>query len=118
MRRESAEKVIKILLTADRGCIFCATELLNLFINEFPEYKELSRELFKNTFETDIELASEDRHNEKTEYKEISLHGWDDEKVYFWDGENEQCVSDEEELYRKIVNICKRYFKTHNKSKE
>ena len=41
------------------------------------------------------------------------LHGWDDEKVYFWDEESrvEWCVSDEEELYRQLVEICRAYFK-------
>ena len=41
------------------------------------------------------------------------LHGWDDEKVYFWDEVNrlEWCVSDEEELYRQLVEICRAYFK-------
>ncbi len=45
--------------------------------------------------------------------KPIELHGWDDEKVYFWDEENkkEWCVSDEEELYKQLVEICEGYFK-------
>lgn len=40
------------------------------------------------------------------------LHGWDDEKIYFWDEERKKdwCVSDEEELYKQLVEICKRYF--------
>lgn len=46
----------------------------------------------------------------KHEKKE--LHGWDDEKVYFWDEENkkEWCVSDEQELYKQLVKICRAYF--------
>ncbi|MFQ5629538.1 MAG: hypothetical protein ACE5I1_12315 [bacterium] len=41
------------------------------------------------------------------------LHGWDDEKVYFWDEEagKDWCVSDEEELNRQLVEICRKYFK-------
>lgn len=41
------------------------------------------------------------------------LHGWDDEKVYFWDEETMQewCVSDEEKLYRQLVEMCKEYFR-------
>jgi len=41
------------------------------------------------------------------------LHGWDDEKIYFWDEhkKKEWCVSDEEELYNKLVEICRSYFK-------
>jgi hypothetical protein len=39
------------------------------------------------------------------------LHGWDDEKVYFWSPETGgQCVSDEPELLRKLIAICAEYF--------
>jgi hypothetical protein len=45
--------------------------------------------------------------------KSKELHGWDDEKVYFWDeeGKKEWCVSDEQDLYDRLVKICRRYFK-------
>lgn len=45
------------------------------------------------------------------------LHGWDDEKIYFWDEERkkEWCVSDEEELYDQLVEICRKYFKEKRK---
>jgi len=118
MKRESAEKVIKILLSADGGCIFCARELLKLFVNQFPEYKDLAQELFKNTFGTDNDFSGEEKHKVETKHKEISLHGWDDEKIYFWDGEKERCVSDEEELYKHIVKICKEYFEKLRGSKK
>ena len=41
------------------------------------------------------------------------LHGWDDEKIYFWDEERreEWCVSDEKDLYNRLVEICWGYFK-------
>jgi len=44
------------------------------------------------------------------------LHGWDDEKIYFWDEERrkEWCVSDEEDLYNRLVEICRGYFKEKN----
>jgi len=44
--------------------------------------------------------------------KTKELHGWDDENIYFWDEERKRdwCVSDEEELYKQLVEICKRYF--------
>ena len=49
----------------------------------------------------------------KNRAKSKELHGWDDEKIYFWDLESrkEWCVSDEEELYNQLVEICKKYFK-------
>jgi len=50
MNREIAEKVIKILLTADGGCEYCVASLLKLFCKEFPEYKELAEDAFENTF--------------------------------------------------------------------
>lgn len=41
------------------------------------------------------------------------LHGWDDGKIYFWDEEHkhEWCVSDEEELYSQLVQMCREYLK-------
>jgi hypothetical protein len=49
----------------------------------------------------------------KNRGKSKRLHGWDDEKIYFWDQESskEWCVSDEEELYNQLVEICENYFK-------
>lgn len=39
------------------------------------------------------------------------LHGWDDEKVYFWSPETgERCVSDEPALLGQLVAICAEYF--------
>ena len=41
------------------------------------------------------------------------LHGWDDEKVYFWSPQTgEKCVSDEPELLQELLAICARYFAT------
>jgi hypothetical protein len=46
-------------------------------------------------------------------YKEDRLHGWDDEKIYFFEGEtgNEYCVSDECKLYDQLVRLCRTYFR-------
>jgi hypothetical protein len=40
------------------------------------------------------------------------LHGWDDEKIYFWDDDEkkEWCVTDEEDLHKKLLEICVKYF--------
>jgi len=64
MNQETAKKVIKILLSADGGCVFCVSELIELFVLQFPEYKTLAGELFKSKFETDIELPEERKHEE------------------------------------------------------
>lgn len=44
--------------------------------------------------------------------KKYWLHGWDDEKIYFWDEEKkkEYCVTDEKELYKQLLRICMEYF--------
>ena len=44
--------------------------------------------------------------------KEYRLHGWDDEKIYLWSDKDkrEYCVSDEEELYNRLLKICIEYF--------
>ena len=48
-----------------------------------------------------------------TEFKrEPTLHGWDDEKVYFLDENSvEWCVSDHSELLARLVEICREYFR-------
>jgi hypothetical protein len=39
------------------------------------------------------------------------LHGWDDEKAYFWSPKTgEKCVSDEPELLRRLIGICAEHF--------
>lgn len=47
MTKIEAEKVIKIMLTADYGCSTCARHLVDQFTESFPEYKELAEVLFK-----------------------------------------------------------------------
>jgi len=43
--------------------------------------------------------------------KENKLHGWDDEKVYFWNGKEDRCVTDDEELNSKLVELCEEHYK-------
>jgi len=105
-----AKKVIKILLCAEGGCIYCASELIKLFVEKFLGYKNLAKELFKNTFGTDIELSIKEKNKSKPEHK-VEVYGWDDGEIYFWDGEKERCISDEEKLYEHIVKIYEEYFK-------
>ena len=54
MNKKEAEKIIRILLTADGGCEFCASELLGLFCKEFPEFREIAEKIFKQTFEKNL----------------------------------------------------------------
>jgi hypothetical protein len=69
--------VIEIMLSADGGCVFCESELIKLFVSQFPKYKDLAGELFKSKFESDIELP------EEIKQEEIKLYGRDDGKIYF-----------------------------------
>lgn len=54
-----------------------------------------------------------DNHSEpRSELSSARLHGWDDEKVYFWSPQTgEQCVSDEPELLQKLIGLCVEYFR-------
>lgn len=46
---------------------------------------------------------------------EPTLHGWDDEKVYFIDEAGEEwCVSDDPDLLARLVKTCKNYFAKAN----
>ncbi|MBI2927376.1 MAG: hypothetical protein HYY24_16900 [Verrucomicrobia bacterium] len=39
------------------------------------------------------------------------LHGWDDEKVYFWSPQTgEKCLTDEPTLMQELLGVCTRYF--------
>ena len=53
--------------------------------------------------------------NQPSEHRETvsaaRLHGWDDEKVYFWSPQTgEQCVSDEPALLQKLLAVCAEHF--------
>lgn len=62
MRAEDAEKVIGILLECDGGCEYCASRLLKLFGDRFPEHRVLAATAFKNKFGASLEdfLGSQD----------------------------------------------------------
>jgi len=111
MDRKEAEKVIKILLTADGGCEYCVSDLLKLFCKEFPEFRKLTEKAFKETFGKEGNNFS--KTNLSYQKERYYLHGWGDEKIYFWDKEKreERCVSVEKELYNKLLEFCIKYFK-------
>jgi len=47
MDKETAKKVLEIMLNADGGCEYCVRELYLKFIKEFPEYSYLARKMYK-----------------------------------------------------------------------
>ena len=54
MKTEDAKKVISTLLQADGGCFHCAGTLCRYFINDFPEHKELTEQMYKKEFDVDL----------------------------------------------------------------
>ncbi len=55
MNRDEAIKVLQILSKADGGCEFCARELFSYFVEEFPEFSEIAKTIFKEIFNKDLE---------------------------------------------------------------
>jgi hypothetical protein len=52
--KETAKKILKIMLTADGGCEFCVRDLFLKFIKEFPEYSYLARKMYEETFNQEL----------------------------------------------------------------
>lgn len=50
MTNDEADKVISIMFQADGECYCCAKELIQMFIQEFPEYRVLSMTLYERRF--------------------------------------------------------------------
>lgn len=50
MTKEEIKKIIDILLKCDGGCEYCVADLVKLFCNSFPKYKDLAENMFKNEF--------------------------------------------------------------------
>ena len=61
MKRDDAEAVIEILLAADGGCEYCVADLLVLFCERFPEFKELAEKAFRERFGDDLKEFVEKR---------------------------------------------------------
>jgi hypothetical protein len=47
MDKETAKKVLEIMLTADGGCEYCVINLYLQFIKKFPQYSYLARKLYR-----------------------------------------------------------------------
>lgn len=55
MNKDEAIQVIKILLEADGGCYTCAYSLIKLFIEDFPNFKDVAKELYYSKFNKKID---------------------------------------------------------------
>jgi hypothetical protein len=59
MNKEEAKRVLEIIAHADGGCIYCAKELFNRFIEEFPEFTDIALDIFKKKFDTELEAVDD-----------------------------------------------------------
>ncbi len=55
-------------------------------------------------------LAESIDNREMANYRKPDLYGWDDGKIYFSNGEKENCVNEFPELLGTIIKICQEYF--------
>jgi hypothetical protein len=54
---------------------------------------------------------------EKDEFKR--LYGWDDGNIYFMDADHkERCVTEEKELYDRLIQLCSDYFKNKTERRD
>jgi len=54
MDKETAKKILEIMLTADGGCEFCVRNLYLKFIKEFQEYAYLARKIYREEFNQEL----------------------------------------------------------------
>ena len=54
MDKETAKKVLEIMLNADCGCEFCVRNIYLKFIKNFPEYSYLARKMYRETFNQEL----------------------------------------------------------------
>jgi len=59
MNESEAEKVLRIMITADGYCPTCAYRLFDAFLKEFSEFKELAKKIWKEIFQEEIEFGEE-----------------------------------------------------------
>jgi hypothetical protein len=55
MDGHEASRIVSILLTADNGCRACTHILIEQFISEFPEFKELAIQAWEKEFQEEFE---------------------------------------------------------------
>ncbi|MBU4374110.1 MAG: hypothetical protein L6244_05295 [Candidatus Methanoperedenaceae archaeon] len=60
MKKEEAKRVLEIMALADGGCIYCVKELFNRFIEEFPEFTDIAKEIFKKKFDIELEAVDDE----------------------------------------------------------
>ncbi len=66
MTPREAEIVVRILCRADGGCSTCASHLVELFGEHFPEHKEIANRVWRDEFERDYEWPGTQKVDEQS----------------------------------------------------
>ncbi len=48
MTAEEAQKICAMMMTADMGCPYCASDLLKMFAKEFPDFLPIAEGVFRD----------------------------------------------------------------------
>ena len=59
MTETEAKEIVKIMLAADGGCSICSANLLVQLVRNFPEYKKIAEDLYKQEFGYDLPWEEE-----------------------------------------------------------
>ncbi len=62
MNDKKVKKILEIMVNAHGECGFCAADLFEIFVEEFPEYKDIALEIYKNKFGCSMEEFREHDH--------------------------------------------------------
>jgi hypothetical protein len=60
MKKEEAKRVLEIMASADGGCIYCGKDLFDRFVEEFQEFTDIAKEIFKKKFDTELEAVKDE----------------------------------------------------------
>jgi hypothetical protein len=55
MTTQETKQIVEILFAVDGGCKYCVADLLTLFCEELPEYKEIAERFFEERFGVELE---------------------------------------------------------------
>jgi hypothetical protein len=54
MTEEQAEQLLLLMAKIDGGCRYCAAELMQGFVNLFPDYKVLAIRVYREAFDKEL----------------------------------------------------------------
>lgn len=71
MNEKEAKKVLELLADVDCGCYHCVKDLMNKFVEDFPEYSELANTIHEVTFRKYYGNANYERYREEEKKTQI-----------------------------------------------